>query len=300
MKSHSDDNWIEDPDLFMAMDDLELVARGVVEGAIHGLHQSPYIGFSVEFDTHRDYQPGDELRHVNWNLWAKTDRLYVKQFKSDTNLNLYLLIDSSRSMLCDHGPAPKWRYAARAAASLAYLALGTRDAAGIYLLQDRLAGHVPPRVRPDQFAEILAVLQNAEPQGSTNLARSLEEILHLCRRRGIVVLLSDLFDDDDAVFRCLDSLRFYGHQVLVMHLLDPWEERLPERGQYEFRDLETGEKLSTHAPAVRQAYAREVRQWRQTWKRRCEGSGIDWLPCTTDLPLQRVLVDYILKRSGMD
>lgn len=292
------ENRIADPDLFMAMDDLELVAHGVVEGALHGLHRSPYIGFSVEFDAHREYQPGDDLRHVNWNLWARTDRLYIKQFKSDTNMNVYLLLDASRSMLCDHGPMEKWKYGARAAAALACLSLGCRDAAGIYLLDDHLRRYVPPVVRPGQLFEILALLQNSDPIGHTDLSYSMEEILHLCKRRGIVILISDLFDDDDSILRGLNDLRFYGHEIIVIHVLDPWEADLPERGQYEFRDLETGERIRTDAVSLRQSYSEEIRAWRTTLKRRCEDTGIDWVTCTTQDPLRDILIEYLLRRSG--
>jgi uncharacterized protein (DUF58 family) len=290
---------LEDPDLFMAMDDLELVARGVVEGALHGLHRSPYLGFSAEFDAHREYQPGDDLRHVNWNLWARTDRLYVKQFKSDTNLNLYLLLDCSGSMACAHGPAPKWRYGARAVAALAYLALLARDAPGVFLIGGGVRDQVPPKVRPGQLREIAALLDQAPVHGQSSLALELDEVMQLCRRRGIVVLVSDLFDDVDAVFRGLNNLRFYGHEVMLLQVLDPWEAHLPERGQYEFRDLETDERLRTDAAAVREGVHRDVTAWQQDLQRRCVEAGFDWLTTTTRDPLGEVLINYLLRRSGM-
>ncbi|MCK5804868.1 MAG: DUF58 domain-containing protein [Lentisphaeria bacterium] len=288
---------IDDPELFLAMDDLELVAHGVVEGALHGMHRSPYIGFSVEFDAHREYQHGDDLRYVNWNLWARTDRLYIKQFKSDTDLNLYILLDTSRSMLCKHGAYPKWAYGARAAAALAYLALHNRDAAGVFLLGERIRNHVPPRVRPDQFHEILALLEDADVSGGTSLAHSLEETIHLCRRRGIVVLISDLFDEEERVLRGLNDLRHYGHEVVVVNVLDAWEAELPPHGQYEFHDLESGEVLQTNAAEVRRGATEAVKAWRNRLRQRCVESGIDWLECTTDTPLSQFLVDYLLRRT---
>lgn len=295
-----DSAFAGDPDLFLAMDDLELVARGVVEGALHGLHRSPYIGFSAEFDAHREYEPGDDLRYVNWNLWARTDRLYVKQFKSDTNLNLYVLLDASRSMLCTNGPYPKWAYGARAAAALAWLSLRERDAAGVFLLSDGIREYVPPRVRPDQFREIQSVLRQApEVAGGTNLAQSLEEALHLCRRRGIVVLISDLFDEDEDLLRAVDTLRYYGHEVIVVQVLDPWEHELPDSGQYEFHDLETDEIIRAHAPAIRRSCKAAVEEWRRGMTRRFDESGVDWLVCTTADPLADLLVNYILRRAEM-
>jgi uncharacterized protein (DUF58 family) len=283
----------------MAMDDLELVARGVVEGALHGLHRSPYLGFSAEFDAHREYQPGDDLRHVNWNLWARTDRLYVKQFKSDTNLNLYLVVDCSASMGCAHGPAPKGRYGARAAAALAYLSLLARDAPGVFLVGGGVRDHVPPKVRPGQLREVAALLDQAPVHGQSHVAAELDEVLQLSRRRGIVVLISDLFDDVEAIFRGLNNLRFYGHEVILLQVLDPWEESLPEHGQFEFRDLETDERLRTEAAAVRAAVHRDVTAWRQDLERRCLEAGMDWLTTTTRQPLGEVLIGYLLRRSGM-
>ncbi len=290
---------LDDPDLFMAMEDLELAARGIVEGALHGLHRSPYLGFSAEFDAHREYRPGDDLRHVNWNLWARTDRLYVKQFKSDTNLNLYLLVDCSASMGCAHGPSPKGRYGARAAAALAYLSLLARDAPGVFLVGGGVRDHVPPRVRPGQLREIAALLDRAPMEGRTRLAAELEEVLQLCRRRGIVVLISDLFDDMEGVFRGLDNLRFYGHEVILLQVLDPWEEQLPEQGQFEFRDLETDERVRTETGAVRDAVHQEVAAWREDVHRRCLDAGMDWFFTTTQDPLADVLIRYLLWRSGM-
>jgi len=290
---------MEDPDLFMAMEDLELVARGVVEGALHGLHRSPYIGFSVEFSAHREYQLGDDLRYVNWNLWARTDRLYVKQFRADTNLNLYLMLDTSGSMLCDHGPTEKWKYGARALAALSFLALRARDAAGLYLLQDRICEHVPPYVRPGQLHEILALLQNAAPQGKTDIAQALEQALQLCKRRGIVLLVSDLFDREEQILKGLSNLRYYGHEVIVMQVLDPWEAELPETGQYDFRDLETGETIQTHVAPLRESYRQAVEAWRRDFRSRCEVAGIDWISCLTRDPLRDILIDYLLKREKM-
>jgi len=292
-------DWLEDTDLFMAMEDLELVARGVVEGTLHGLHRSPYVGFSVEFDSHREYQPGDDLRHVNWNVWARSDRLVIKQFEADTNLNLYLMLDASGSMRCDHGPTPKWRYAARAAAAMAFLALGSRDAVGAYLLHNGVTGHVAPRVRPGQFFDVLALLREATPEGRADVGQALDEARQLCRRRGIVMLFSDLFDREEEIISGLSNLRYMGHEVIVVQALDPWEARLPERGQYRFRDLETSETIQTRVAPVREAYHRIVESWRAEFRRRCEEAGIDWVSCLTTDPLRNILIEYLLKRARL-
>ena len=287
----------DDPELLLAMEDLELVAKGVVEGFMEGLHRSPFIGFSVEFDTHREYQRGDDVRHVNWKLWGRQDRLYVKQYNADTTLNLYLILAASGSMGGDHGPCTKWRYCTRAAATLADLALRGRDAAGVTVLDETVRYHVPARVRPDQFFEILALLQRAQPRGRTRLAAGLEEVARLSRRRGIVVLFSDLFEREDEVFAAMDQVRFHGHEVLLVQVLDPWERELPENGQFRFFDLETNMKVEAETATIRDAYHRLVHDWLESVRRSCEDRGIDRVLCTTADPLRDLLVDYLYKRA---
>jgi uncharacterized protein (DUF58 family) len=201
-------------------------------------------------------------------------------------------------MLCKHGPAPKWQYGARAAAALAYLSLQARDAAGVYLLGERIDEYVPPKVKPGQFHEILAVLENAQPAGPTQLHQALEEVLQLCRRRGIVVLISDLFDQDSRFLHGLDNLRYYGHEVIIVNVLDPWEDLLPEFGQYEFHDLENDEVIRANAAAIRRSAHDNVTEWRSDIRRRCVDTGIDFLEVTTAEPLRDILIDYLLKRSG--
>jgi uncharacterized protein (DUF58 family) len=298
-KISKETNWLEDPDLFMAIEDLELVARGVVEGALQGFHRSPYVGYSVEFDSHREYMPGDDLRYVNWNLWSRTDRLYVKQFRSETNLNLYLMLDVSRSMQCDHGPTEKCKYAVRMAASLAFLSLNKRDAAGITILSDRIDHYIPPRVRAGQFTEIVSLLQGVNPQGSTNITQALVEAQGLFKRRGIVLLISDLFDEDEEVLTGLKSLCYSGHDVIVVQVLDPWEAELPANGQFEFEDLETKETIRVRVEQIRSSYQQVFEIWTEGLERYCRDSGIDWLSCRTTDPLRNILIDYLLRRARL-
>lgn len=285
-----------DPDLFLALEDLELVAQGVVEGFMEGRHRSPFIGFSVEFDSHREYRPGDDIRHVNWKLWARNDRLYVKQFNADTNLNLHLLLDATGSMTCDHGPSTKWRYVIRAAAALAHLAIKGRDAAGITLLGERVLDHVPPRTHPEQLHHIAASLSATVPSASTGLGAALDEAAKLCRRRSLIVIFSDLFDAEDDVFAGLDQLRYRNHEILVFHVLDPWELALPEDGQYRFVDLETQAETTADVQAIAEPYDKAVHSWLTRLRRGCEDRGIDRVQCTTADPLKEILVDYLAKR----
>ncbi len=288
---------IQDPDLFMAMEDLVLVARGLVEGTLQGQHRSPYIGFSSEFTSHRTYERGDDLRYVNWKVWARQDRLFVKQFDAETNMNVYLFLDATGSMATAHGPGNKWRYSARAAASLAHLALRFRDAPGLHILDNQVHYAVPPRAGPHQLAEIVAVLTQVKPAGTADLDLAMGQALEGCRQRGLVVLISDLFDQEDAILAGLDQVRFRGHDVLVIQVLDPWERVLPERGSYRFRDLETGRHLVVNLDDVREAYGRAVRAWTERFRRACEERGIDWLSCVTTDPLKDLLVEYLAKRA---
>jgi len=289
----------QDPDMFMTMEDLELVARGVVEGTLHGIHRSPYIGFSSEFESHRDYQLGDDLRHVNWNIWARTDQLYIKQFKADTNMNLYILVDKSGSMRCKNGKQQKWDYAARAAAALAFLGLSGNDASGLCLLDDHIHGYVQPKVRPQQLFDILSMLHHATPESQADMSKALNEVAEVCKRKGIIFLLTDFFDQEQEILTGLDTLRLMGHQVIVMQILDPWELQLPKTGQYEFSDLETKERIIAHTSDIYQEYNKTVVNWQDNIKQECENRGIEFFSCLTTDPLKNILTNYLLKRTRM-
>lgn len=288
---------VQDPELFMAMDDLALVARGVVEGTLQGHHRSTYLGSSAEFSAHRGYERGDDLRTVNWKLWARQDRLFVKQSDAETNMNLWLFVDATASMSTAHGPATKRRYAARAGAALAYLALKMHDAPGLRILGGDAAVAVPPRTGPHQLLEIAGVLSNLNTAGRADLGRAIEEAAAGCTRRGLIVVISDLFDREEAILAAFDQLRFRGHEVLVIHVLDPWERELPERGTFRFRDLEAGGRLVVDVREVRDAYGSAVEAWRRSFKRACDDRGIDVLSCATTDPFQDLIVAYLAARA---
>ncbi len=292
----------DDPGLFMAMDELELAARGVVEGTLHGLHRSPFLGFSAEFDSHREYRPGDDLRHVDWTVWARSDHLQVKQFQADTNLNVYLLLDHSPSMLASNGGAPKWQYAARAAAALAFLSLQGRDGAGLCVLRDTVVRHIPPLVRPGQLHAILSVLcEPPRPAGEppADLARAVEDAAALCRRKGIVIIISDMFGDDPAILRNIATLRSMGHEPVVVQILDPWEAELTGSGQYELIDLESGERFKVSPADYQAGYRKAFAAWHDGLRHEAATMGVDWITIRTDEPLRNLLVDYLLKRKRL-
>lgn len=287
----------DDPELFLATGNLALVAQSVVEGALAGLHRSPWVGFSVEFESHRDYQKGDDLRYVNWNLWARHNRLYVKQFRADTNLNLYLLLDCSGSMAAANGRASKWAYAVRIAAALAWIGYRAHDATGLLMLRDKPVQFTPPRSGLSHFHDVLAALSRMPAEGPGNLAAALQQAPDYCRRRGVMVVISDLFDDGGDLIARLNDLRAWGHDVLVIQILDAWEQELPVSGHFIVRDLETGEALRTDAATIRAAAAARVQTWQAGLRRAAIEAGIDWLTVTTAEPLAAVVAGYLIRRS---
>jgi uncharacterized protein (DUF58 family) len=288
---------LTDPAFFSRLDNLELRARGIVEGFMQGLHRSPFVGFSVEFASHREYVQGDDLRHVNWKLFARQNRLYVKQFDAETNMNLYLLLDVSSSMECRSAGVSKREYGAALAAALTHLALKQHDAVGLILLAEEVIAHIPPRARPHQLQEILRAIANTKPHPTVGTARAFQQAAELCQHRGIVVILSDLFDDTPSLMQAIDRLRFAQHEVIVFHLWDPWERDLPLEGHYRFHDLETGEVLLTQAESVRDAYRSAVADWQAALEQECCNRGVDRVELTTNQPLDQALLDYLVRRA---
>src|SRR5262245_4668755 len=264
---------------------------------MQGLHRSPFVGFSVEFASHREYVQGDDLRHVNWKLFARQNRLYVKQFDAETNMNLYLLLDISSSMECKSLGVSKLEYGAALAAALTHLALRQHDAVGLVLMADEVIAHLPPRARPHQMHEILRVIATTQPRKTTSTARAFQQAAELCKHRGIVVVLSDLFDDLHSFMKGVERLRFSQHEVIVFHLWDPWERDLPLEGHYRFHDLETGEVLLTQAESVRDAYRTAVNQWRSELELQCRNRAVDRLELKTSEPLDQALLDYLVRRA---
>ena len=286
-----------DPGLFLAMEDLSLAAHGIVEGALQGLHRSAFRGFGAEFDSHREYQAGDDLRYLDWNLYGRHGRFFTKQYQADTNLNLYLLVDATGSMGMRHGDVTKFHYAARAAAAMALLARRSRDAPGLFLLRSGISSALPPRSRPGQFDDIAGLLASTVPGGAADVGKSLDAVIDTCRRKGLVVLFSDFLDQEETLMRGLRILRQQGHGVIAVQTLNPLECALPEGGDFEFEDLETGQILRTGTPDIREGYARAVAEWRAHLARECEGAGIHWVSTLTSAPLIPLVVRCIAERG---
>lgn len=292
-----DTRELVDPAFFSRLDNIELRARSIVEGFLHGLHRSPYVGFSVEFESHREYVPGDDLRHVNWKLFARQKRLYVKQYNAETNLNLYILLDISGSMECANNGRSKLHYASALAAALAHLAVKQHDAVGVTLFADSVVNHLAPKSKTHQLDEVLRLIAGTEVRPRSDAALALHQAAELAPHRGLVVVISDLFDDVEAVMRGIDRLRFQNHEVIVFQVYDPWERYLPLEGNIRFRDLETSDELTTQAEGIREQYLAALDGWRNELETECRNRAVDRVELTTDDPLDRALLDYLVRRA---
>jgi uncharacterized protein (DUF58 family) len=292
-----DPKTLVDPVFFSRLASIELRARSIVEGSMHGLHRSPFLGMSVEFAAHREYAPGDDLRHLNWMLYARHDRLYVKEYDAETNLNLHLLVDTSASMACANTGRSKLHYAASLAAALAHLALKQGDAVGLTLYAGEVVAHLPPRAKQNQFDEVLATIARAEVQPATDNDRALHQAAGLTGRRGMVVILGDLFGDLDAIVGGLDHLRYLNHEVIVFQVMDPFERDLSVDGHIKFLDMESGEALTTQAEGIREAYQAAVADWRERLETECRKRAIDRIELTTDDVPEQALLHYMIRRA---
>jgi uncharacterized protein (DUF58 family) len=290
-----------DPEVASRLARLDLIARLVVEGFITGLHRSPYHGFSVEFSEHRPYMPGDPLRDMDWKAYAKSGRLYVKQYEEETNLKAYLLLDASGSMAFQAGgPLSKFRYASFLAAALAYLMLRQRDAVGLLLFRDQIETYVPPRSVQSHLQVLLKTIAQAQPAADTRMASAFHDLAERISRRGLVIVLSDLFDEPAAVLRGLRHFRHRGHEVVVFHLLDPRERDLDFKEETRFYDLENpGQTLTTQPWHMRHEYRRLLEELVQTYRLGCAEARIDYALLDTSTPFDAALARYLVRRKRL-
>lgn len=288
------------PEVVSRLANMDLRARLIVEGFIAGLHRSPYHGFSVEFAEYRQYNAGESSRNVDWKIYAKTDRYYVKVFEDETNLRATLLLDRSASMDFTGGAAvTKLRYATLLAAALGYLMVMQRDAVGLVVFDERVAAAVPARSSKRHLLHLLTTLEGIEPGARTRIAPTLREMAERLKRRGLIVLFSDLLDDPDTVLAGLKAFRHRGHEVVVFHILDERELSLDYGGEVRFVDKETGEKLRTQPWFLRKEYRRSVGEWISGLERGCKESSIDYNLVTTATPFDQALVSYLVKRRRL-
>ena len=288
------------PNVVSRLSRLDLVARLVVEGFITGLHQSPYHGFSVEFSEYRQYMPGDPPRDIDWKAYGKTGRLYVKQYEEETNLKAYLLFDISRSMGYGSGAVSKFQYAATLSAALAYLMLHQRDAVGLICFDEAVRNYLPPRSVSSHLNTLLQTLQTVAPEGTdTDLSSAFHDLAERIKRRGLIVVFSDLLDDPHAVLSALKHFRHRKHEVIVFHILDPRERDFAFNRETRFVDLESGAQIATEPWHIAPAYRFHMEELTGRFRRACRESLIDYVLMDTTEPFDTALYNYLAKRKRL-
>ncbi|MBI3830051.1 MAG: DUF58 domain-containing protein [Planctomycetes bacterium] len=281
---------------------MQMLAQGVVEGFILGLHRSPYRGFSVEFAEYRQYVPGDDIKHLDWKVYGKSDRYYLKQFEEETNLACHILIDASPSMDYKGEGAvfTKLEYACRMAACLSYLMMSQRDATGLMIFDDEIRQRLPARGSPAHRQLLLTTLDNVKPgTGDTDLAGPMHALAESLKKRGMVILISDLLDDPLKVMSALQHFRFQGNEVVVFHVLDRDEIEFPFHAMTEFTDSESKEKVLVAPQSVRREYLNEFDRFFGAYKKGCADLGADYKLMNTSASLELALSEYLYRRSRL-
>lgn len=287
------------PEVIRRVARLDLRARFIVEGFLTGLHASPFHGFSVEFSEHRRYSQGDDPKDIDWLVYAKTDRYYVKKYQAETNISGYLLMDLSASMGYTYRQElTKFEYGICLAAALAYLMIHQQDPVGLMTFGEKLQSSLPPKSKRTQLGTILSVLAKAQPAGQTDLAGNLKRIASMIRHKGLLMIFSDLLCDMEPVIQSLHLLRHAGHDVILFHILDEAEVTFPFDGLVKFEDPESTDTLTLDAAGMKVDYLEAVKQMREDYRRECLAIGVDFVPLDTSLPFDRALVEYLSQRQA--
>jgi len=289
-----------DPAVLAGISSLDLLAKTVVDGFVAGLHRSPDFGFSQEFAEYRAYVPGDDLRHVDWNLFARTERCYLKRYRGETNSQLVLLLDASNSMQYTSGPLKKMDYARFIAASLFYLAIrNQRDAAGLIVFDDEVREYVRPSTRVGQLSRLFAGLEQAEPRARTDFGKPLQHFQQLLHRRGIAIVISDFYEEPEKIVHAIEPLRFHGNDVVLFHILDPEEIRPVLKGPSLLVDLETDQQIEVIPEYTKTTYRAKMEAHIEQLRSRTRGAGMDYRLLATDQPLDEALREYLsLRQAG--
>ena len=281
------------------IDSLALRAKLVVEGFLAGLHKSPYHGFSVEFAEHRPYEYGDDVKYIDWKLWAKTDKLFIKQFEEETNLKCYILLDRSKSMKYASDKLSKFEYSKSLAASLAYLMIKQQDAVGLSTFDNKINFTIPPKTKPNHFNLIAQTLHNAKTGNTTKVSNVLHVLAQSIKKRGLIILISDLVDSHEDIMNGLKHFRYKGHEVIVFHILDPREIDLNFNESVKFIDLESDESITTDPRQVKIAYQKEIKDLIASYKNQCRKNKIDFINISTSDSLENSLINYLIKRNKL-
>lgn len=287
------------PEVINQIKRLDLRAQFVVKGFLQGLHASPFHGFSVEFSEHRRYTAGDDPKDIDWLVYAKTDKYYVKKFEAETNITGYLVIDLSQSMGYTYRQElTKFDYAVCLAASLCYLMIHQQDPCGLITFDTQLRDCLAPKSKRTQLGNLLSHLANLKPTGPTDVAKSLIQIAAMLRHKSLVMIFTDLLADPDPVLRSLRQLRHGGHDVILFHILDEAEATFPFSGLMEFEEPESSERMQLDATNYRPDYLAEVEAFRQTYRRECFQCGVDYVSLDTSMPFDKALLEYLISRRA--
>ncbi len=286
------------PEVIRTVGRLDLRARFIVEGFLAGLHASPFHGFSVEFSEHRKYTPGEDVKDLDWNVYAKTERYYVKKFQAETNVTGYLVMDLSASMAYTfRQELTKFEYAICLAAALGYLMIHQQDPVGLVTFDTQLRTVLPPKSKRSQLGTILSILAKLQPAGTTDVAGSLHRIASMIKSKSLVIVFSDLLTDPQPVVQALHHHRHRGNEVILFHILDEAEVHFPFEGLVEFEDVETPEKLTLDAKGMRDDYLSALAEFRDTYRQECSKSGVDYVPIDTSVHFDKALLEYLIQRQ---
>ena len=286
------------PEVIRQVARLDLRAKFIVEGFLTGLHSSPFQGFSVEFSEHRKYVHGDDLKDLDWNVYAKTDRYYIKKFEAETNLTGYLVMDLSESMAYTYRQElTKFEYAICLAAALGYLMIHQQDPVGLVTFDTKIQTCLPPRSKRTQLGTMLAVLANLKPSGNTNVAHCLHQLAAMIRSKSLVVLFSDLLTDPQPVLQSLHHLRHRGNEIILFHILDEAEVHFPFDGIVEFEDVEEHDRLTIDARSMRGDYLQTLGEFQEFYRTECLKANIDYVPMDTSVSFDKALMQYLVQRQ---
>lgn len=286
------------PDVIQQVKRLDLKARFIVEGFLTGMHGSPYHGFSSEFSEHRKYSPGDDIRQIDWNVYAKTDRYYIRKHQAETNLEAYLLMDCSGSMgYAGDGRMTKLDYSICLAAALGYMMIHQQDMVGLVCFDEKVQTFLPPKSKRSHLTRIIATLARTQPSGQTNVARALHEMAERIRKRSLIVLFSDLLAEQPDVIDALHHLKFRGHDLIIFQVLDHNELTFDFDGQVRFSEPETGEHVDTDPQGIRQAYLEELRAFIAEYRRQCQGVHADLVTVDNAMTFDKALIEFLVQRQ---
>ena len=293
----SAENYLR-PEVINQIKRLDLRAQFIVKGFLHGLHASPFHGFSVEFSEHRKYTHGDDPKDIDWLVYAKTDKYYIKKFEAETNITGYLVMDLSRSMGYTYRQElTKFDYAICLAAALCYLMIQQQDPVGLLTFDTRIRQSLRPKTRRSHLGDVLSLLANLKPEGETDIAASLVQVAAMLRHASLIMVFSDLLADPKAVLDALYRLRHGGHDVILFHILDEAEVHFPFKGMVELEDPETQQRMALDADGFRRTYLTEVESFREHYRRECFQAGVDYVPLDTSMRFDRALAEYLMRRS---